>query len=201
MCVHVSPPGQPCGTGDVFLRTFFFLNIRESSYKNKTLFLDSACRITPQIHSLRDTNSSDQRKNFFSFFPCFRFFLLNIYLKKEELYFFCILAPRDLYTIFFLTKSAKKVRLLFLRGLGARRGFFEEMDLRLKYHHCTSPGASLARAPAGPTCTMPDSSMQGSIHSTFHPFRRSAQKGTRMQFFTHIRTHDSIFFCEANKLI
>ena len=65
----------------------FFLNIRESSYKNKTLFLDSACRITPQIHSLRDTNSSDQRKNFLSFFPCFRFFLLNIYLKKEEFYF------------------------------------------------------------------------------------------------------------------
>ena len=47
---------------------------------------------------------------------------------------------RDLYTIFFLTKSAKKVRLLFLRGLQARRGFFEEMDFRLKYHHCTSPG-------------------------------------------------------------
>ena len=46
---------------------------------------------------------------------------------------------------------------------------------------------------------MPDSSTQGSIHSTFHPFRRSAQKGTRMQFFTHIRTHDSIFFCEAKK--
>ena len=66
---------------------FFFLNIRESSYKNKTLFLDSACRITPQIHSLRDTNSSDQRKSFLSFFPCFRFFLLNIYLKKEEFYF------------------------------------------------------------------------------------------------------------------
>ena len=72
---------------------FFFLNIRESSYKNKTLFLDSACRITPQIHSLRDTNSSDQRKNFLPFFPCFRFFLLNIYLKKEEFYFLLIPPP------------------------------------------------------------------------------------------------------------
>ena len=55
-------------------------------------------------------------------------------------FFFLYGIVRDLYTIFFLTKSAKKVRLLFLRGLEARRGFFEEMDFRLKYHHCTSPG-------------------------------------------------------------
>ena len=55
-------------------------------------------------------------------------------------FFFWKILFRDLYTIFFLTKSAKKVRLLFLRGREARRGFFEEMDLRLKYHHCTSPG-------------------------------------------------------------
>ena len=68
---------------------FFFLNIRESSYKNKTLFLDSACRITPQIHSLRDTNSSDQRKKLFLFFSLFSF-LFTEYLskKKEEFYFF-----------------------------------------------------------------------------------------------------------------
>ena len=90
------------------------------------------------------------------------------------IFFFFVIIVRDLYTIFFLTKSAKKVRLLFLRGLQARRDFFEEMDFRLKYHLVLAQGASLARAPAGPTCTMPDSSTQGSIHSTFHPFRRSA---------------------------
>ena len=63
------------------------------------------------------------------------------HLTNFSLFFF-FLNPtfRDLYTIFSLTKSAKKVRLLFLRGLEARRGFFEEMDFRLKYHHCTSPG-------------------------------------------------------------
>ena len=55
-------------------------------------------------------------------------------------FFFAKDVHRDLYTIFFLTKSAKKVRLLILRGLEARSGFFQEMDLRLKYHHCTSPG-------------------------------------------------------------
>ena len=55
------------------------------------------------------------------------------------LFFFFLLFQGFIYD-FFLTKSAKKVRLLFLRGLQARRGFFEEMDFRLKYHHCTSPG-------------------------------------------------------------
>ena len=59
------------------------MNIRESSYKNKTLFLDSACRITPQIHSLRDTNSlSRSTKKLSLFFSLFSF-LFTEYLSKK----------------------------------------------------------------------------------------------------------------------
>ena len=60
--------------------------IYENRHIKITLFLDSACRITPQMHSLRDTNSSDQRKKLSLFFSLFSF-LLTEYLSKKEFYF------------------------------------------------------------------------------------------------------------------
>ena len=80
-----------------------------------------------------------------------------------EIFFLASKRFRLLYTIFFLTKSAKKVRLLFLRGLQARRGFFGRSGLKFEVSSLSREGsrlpasflgglmASLARAPAGPT--------------------------------------------------
>ena len=85
--------------------------------------------------------------------------------ERERDYFFFekLVGFRLLYTIFFLTKSAKKVRLLFLRGLEARRGFFGRSGLKFEVSSLSREGsrlpasflgglmASLARAPAGPS--------------------------------------------------
>ena len=63
-------------------------------------------------------------------------------LRISVSFFFFFLADvfRLLYTIFFLTKSAKKVRLLFLGGLEARRGFFGRNELKIEVSSLYCPG-------------------------------------------------------------
>ena len=64
----------------------------------------------------------------------------SFYVFGQFFFFFSIVPSRLLYTIFFLTKSAKKVRLLFLRGLEARRGFFGRNELKIEVSSLYCPG-------------------------------------------------------------
>ena len=111
----------------------------------------------PYSHQIIDRKKKGCKKNFQKYSEKGR----NI--STIDNFFFCTNTVRLLLSIFFLTKSAKKVRLLFLRGLEARRGFFGRSGLKFEVSSLSREGsrppasflgglmASLARAPAGPT--------------------------------------------------